>query len=216
MVIAVFGPCVFKKRRGCDAEPGRTTTRRREAFIRFERNISMDSRTLSILTIAATLGFVSTPGLAEPIDDEGQRSSRRARIIERFDADGDGKLDEQERAAAHEARRAKVLERFDTNGNGMIDDAERKAIGKARKQRRLKRHQRLLERFDTNGDGQLDEQERAAARELRRAKMIERFDANGDGVLDRNEKKTARKAHRHRNRGHRQDRQPRAVPGTEA
>ncbi len=155
----------------------------------------MDARTLSLLAIAATLGFVSTPGLAKPADGEDQRSSRHARIVERFD----------------------------TNGDGVIDDSEKPAIRKARKERRGKRHgqrhQRILKQFDTNGDGQLDEQERAAARESRRAKMLKHFDANGDGVLDRDERKTARKARRHRNRGHRQDRQHRqrrAVPGTEA
>lgn len=124
----------------------------------------MDSRTLCMLTIAATLGFVSTPGLARPVDGEGQRSSRRVRILERFDADGDGKLNGQERTAARESRRAKILEHFDTNGNGVIDLSEREAIGKARMERRGKRRERFLEQFDANGDGQLDEQERAAAR----------------------------------------------------
>ncbi len=92
----------------------------------------MDSRTLSMLTIAATLGFVSTPGLAKPVDGEGQRS-RPGKILERFDADGDGKLNKQERTTARESHHAKILEHFDTNGNGVIDDSEKEAIKKARK-----------------------------------------------------------------------------------
>ena len=104
----------------------------------------------------------------------------------------------------------------DTNGDSVIDKSEREATGKARKDRRGERRRRILERFDTNNDGYLDEQERAAARESRHAKILKHFDANGDGVLDTLEKKTARKVRRHRNRGHRQDRQPRAVPGSEA
>ena len=113
----------------------------------------MDARTLRILTIAATLGIVSAPALAKPLTDVGHRDTRRVKILECFDA---------------------------------------------------------------NGDGMIDEQERAAARESRHAKILKHFDANGDGVLDTLEKKTARKVRRHRNRGHRQDRQPRAVPGSEA
>ena len=64
----------------------------------------MDSRTLSVLTIAATLGFVSAPALAKPVDGEGQ-ATRHTRILERFDTDGDGELNKQERTAAREARR---------------------------------------------------------------------------------------------------------------
>ena len=138
----------------------------------------MDSRTLCMVTIAATLGFVSTPGFANPADGEGRISSRRA----------------------------KILERFDTNGNGVIDPSEREAIGKARMERRGERRERckyFMKKFDANGDGQLDEQERAAARESRRARILKHFDADGNGVLDDDERKTARKARRHRTmKGH--------------
>ena len=102
----------------------------------------MNSRTLCILTIAATLGFVSAPGLAKPVDGEGQRSSRRVKILERFDADGDGKLNQQERTAARESRRAKILEHFDTDGNGVLDDDEKKTAREARRHhRKRKNHQ---------------------------------------------------------------------------
>ncbi len=144
----------------------------------------MNARTLCILTTAATLGVVSAPALAKPGTDKCHRNTPRVKILERFDANGDGKLNEQERTAARESRRAKILEHFDTNGDGLIDDSEKEAIKKTRKERRGKRRQRILKQFD----------------------------ANGDGVLDNDEKKTARKARRHRNRKSCQDRQPRATP----
>jgi Ca2+-binding EF-hand superfamily protein len=122
----------------------------------------------------------------------------RQRLLERFDANGDGQLDEAEKAAAKaafEARRTEfadqhpqLAERLDRDGDG-LEPAE------ALRARRL--HQYLLIRFDANGDGQLDEAEKAAAKaafEARRAEMIERFDANGDGVLDEAERETARAA----------------------
>lgn len=63
-----------------------------------------------------------------------------------FDADGDGRLDEQEKAAAH------------------------KAYERRMDQFRRRHHDRLLERFDTDGDGRLSEAERAEAREFFRTR----------------------------------------------
>ena len=68
-------------------------------------------------------------------------AGRHARLLERFDADGDGELNEQERAVAsermeswrraREERRQKMLERFDANGNGHLDPEERDADRKS-------------------------------------------------------------------------------------
>ncbi|MCH8314696.1 MAG: periplasmic heavy metal sensor [Planctomycetes bacterium] len=69
--------------------------------------------------------------------------SRRGRahwqaMLQKFDKDGDGQLNDEERAAAqehikerrkdHEQRRREMHERFDANGDGQIDDAERAAM----------------------------------------------------------------------------------------
>ena len=43
-----------------------------------------------------------------------------------FDKNGDGKLDEQERATA-KAQHEKMMKKFDTNGDGKLDAAERQA-----------------------------------------------------------------------------------------
>ncbi len=77
-------------------------------------------------------------------------AGRRARLLERFDADGDGELNEQERAAAREhmesrrqeweERRQKMLERFDANGNGHLDPEERDALREWRLQQRRRDH----------------------------------------------------------------------------
>ena len=69
--------------------------------------------------------------------------SRRGRarwqqMLKKFDADGDGQLNDEERAAAeehikerrkdHERHRGDMLERFDANGDGQLDEAERAAM----------------------------------------------------------------------------------------
>lgn len=114
-----------------------------------------------------------------------QRLHQRLR---QFDANGDRKLDENERAAAREAVHEKLLERFDANGDGKLDDSEKplllRKIG-----HRL--HERMKQ-FDANGDGQLDQTERAAAKESIHQKLLDRFDANHDGTIDDTERAAAR------------------------
>jgi Ca2+-binding EF-hand superfamily protein len=125
----------------------------------------------------------------------------RERMLERFDADGNGELSETEREAAretirtehadrHEAAKAKLLERFDDNGDGELDEAERAEVratigpmlrermqreggrGEGRHHRHaFKRH--VLERFDADGDGTLNETERAAAKAFAEQKKAE-------------------------------------------
>lgn len=76
--------------------------------------------------------------------------SERPEMIERFDADKDGQLNEQEKAAMkaamhpdHEARseefRRKLLERFDTDKDGQLSDAEKEAAKAARPKHRGER-----------------------------------------------------------------------------
>ncbi|MHC4667725.1 MAG: EF-hand domain-containing protein [Planctomycetota bacterium] len=86
--------------------------------------------------------------------DSDDREARRAELIQKYDANGDGQLDETERAKLREDRRAKILEEFDTDGDGQLGQEERQAAhAKSRERRRAK----ILEKFDANGDGQLDE-----------------------------------------------------------
>jgi Ca2+-binding EF-hand superfamily protein len=69
--------------------------------------------------------------------------------------------------------RQEMLKQFDTNGDGQLDETERAAMrerfgrgmpGQEGGASRTNR-QDLMKQFDTNGDGQIDETERAAMRE---------------------------------------------------
>lgn len=120
------------------------------------------------------------------------REAFRKQMMERFDADKDGKLSDAEREAAKTALkekggevRGKVLEKFDADKDGKLSETERdaakaalkarqenkgtagkkgeKAEGKAEEQRR-----KLMEQFDEDKDGQLNEAERAKARQARK------------------------------------------------
>lgn len=66
---------------------------------------------------------------------EARRAEFEKKLLEKFDANKDGQLDEQEKEAmkaAHEARRAefekKLLEKFDANKDGQLDGQEKEAM----------------------------------------------------------------------------------------
>lgn len=107
------------------------------------------------------------------------RDERRAENIKRFDRNGDGKLDQDERAEARstmkqersakaERRQNHLLKRYDKNGDGKLDDAERAAAFDDASSR-----PRFIKRYDKDGDGKLSAEEKAAAKA-----------ALKDGVLD--------------------------------
>ena len=93
---------------------------------------------------------------------------------------GDGKLPE-------------ILEQFDLNEDGVIDEEERQAAKEARRAARAERRAEHIAEFDTDADGELSDEEKEAAREARRAalqaKREEKFAeiAGEDGSLDLDE-----------------------------
>ena len=71
----------------------------------------------------------------EKCGKKGGNGKRRAKILKRFDKNGDGKLDKSEKAAA-KAMRAKKIKKFDTDGDGKLSKTERQAAKAARKAKR--------------------------------------------------------------------------------
>ena len=106
---------------------------------------------------------------AAPVTAPGLNADQAA-LLKRYDLNHDGKLDDNELAAAHEAR-------LKSNQAGTVDGERGRKIRAA-----------LLKQFDTNGDGQLDESERAEMRKF----FLARYDKNGDGRLDDEERAAMR------------------------
>ncbi|MFP4104922.1 MAG: hypothetical protein ACLFVU_02435 [Phycisphaerae bacterium] len=155
------------------------------------------------------------------------RRSRRQRLLDRYDTDGDGKVSAEERNKAvaewrerirkrMEERRKQQLEKYDTDGDGELSEAEREKMEQQRRQERQKRVREWLERrFDADKDGKLDAEEqkrydeavkkyeermkrfRQRARQWREQR-IKRYDTDGDGKLSETEREEARKQMRQR------------------
>ena len=93
-------------------------------------------------------------------------------ILEKFDADDDGKLSEDERKAMRaaieerrKAHKAKILERFDADNDGKLSEDEKKAAREAAKAQREEIRAAVLKKFDANGNGKIDDDEREGIRE---------------------------------------------------
>lgn len=119
-----------------------------------KQNNSMKKTLLIVAGILAPLALQAEPTEGKEKGPRGERKGPSAEIIAKFDTDGDGKLNEEERKAAGDARkaegekrRAEMLEKFDTDKDGKLSPEERKAA--------------MLSRFDADGDGELNEAEKA-------------------------------------------------------
>lgn len=122
---------------------------------------------LTTLCTAAILAC-TTAGFA--CDCGSKPRPDREQIVKRFDQDGDGKLNDAERAAAKSALEAK---------KGEFQEKRDERIAQFKEKR-----PELFAKVDTNGDGTIDQAEREAVK----GKILEKrpqADQNGDGKLDR-------------------------------
>ena len=92
--------------------------------------MSKQTLTLFGLSLVIVLGFGITYKNLAPVTDDGYRSARERAMLKRYDANGDGELDAQEREQFKkevEAEKKVWLERYDLDGDGEIGSEEKKA-----------------------------------------------------------------------------------------
>ena len=147
--------------------------------------------------------LLAVPAYAQsetPPEKSGRMEQRRQEMLKRYDKNGDGVLDAEEKAAM----RAEMQQHRGTTGGA---------------ERGSRMHEEMLKRFDKDGDGQLNAEEQAEADKARqearqkheaaRAKMheetLKRYDKNGDGVLDDEEKAAMREDYKKRRNGGKTD-----------
>ncbi len=119
--------------------------------------MSTKGKKLGLVAILIGLVTAGAVGVASAKDDQDGpgRGDRKAEMLQKYDANKDGKLDDSEKATMR---------------------ADRKAEFEAKKQE-------MLAKYDTNRDGKLDETERAAMRDDRAAARFAKLDTDHDGKL---------------------------------
>lgn len=108
--------------------------------------------------ILPLLGLLALAGNAQA--HRGGPGGRGGPRMEEFDTNGDGKLDDTERAARHaqmQARHAEALARFDANKDGKLEGSERDAL-------HAERAAEVFKQLDADGNGALSLDEFKAGR----------------------------------------------------
>ena len=153
-------------------------------------------KTKSLIVIAASFGLIGS-AYAEHAKGEHNKGEHHMdklppEILKKFDKDGDGKLNDEEREAAKAAReemmkahRAEMLKKYDKDGDGKLSEEEETTM-------RQDRRKMILERFDKNKDGELNDEEKA---EMRKAMMEHGEHHNGEKHHDSHDGKVDPKVH---------------------
>jgi Ca2+-binding EF-hand superfamily protein len=89
-------------------------------------------------TLMTILGLSLGGLLAQAADGEAKPKPAPAlpELLKKYDKNGDGKLDQEERAALQKDRQAEMMKKYDKNGDGKIDEEERKAMLEDRRKQR--------------------------------------------------------------------------------
>lgn len=165
----------------------------------------MKSQWIITAIAAGTISLIGSGNLLaekkDTADSQGKgrpdRAKMHKKMLEKFDADGDGKLNEEERKKAHAAMQKRSAERFtkaDKNGDGKLTEDEVPAEAWKR-----------MSKADKDADGAVSKKELAAAHKARAGKgdpgksggkgkhkrehknPIAQFDKNDDGKLSEDE-----------------------------
>ena len=124
-------------------------------------------KTNTLIVVAALIGLAGVANSEErkPSHDRGNG------------ADGKGRPDRP----FHPIRPLppEVLEKFDTNKDGKLDEAEREAFKKVRMEKEEEMRKKMLEKFDKDGNGELNESEKEEMRKAMKKIREEQRDKRG-------------------------------------
>ena len=98
-----------------------------------------------------------------------------------------------------------AMQKYDANGDGKLDDSERATLRADKKAKHAEMKAKMLAKYDANKDGKLDEAERAVMKNERAELAFKKLDADGNGSISLAEFKAgkafARHGHGHKHGG---------------
>jgi Ca2+-binding EF-hand superfamily protein len=140
----------------------------------------------------------------ELVERRERREERRRSRLAQFDSNGDGELDEEERARLLQARaargNARNLEFFDSDGDGELNEDELAMKEQAQRDIIADRATRILGESDADNNGFISqsEVESSAPRMRRLLQNFEEVDSDGDEQVSPEELQEAMLARRER------------------
>ncbi len=98
-------------------------------------------KTSLVLTLALSLtAFVAVAADGEkkptPATPPPAGAPKLPEALKKYDKNGDGKLDEDERKTFQKERQAELMKKYDTNNDGKLDEKERQVLIEDRKKER--------------------------------------------------------------------------------
>lgn len=96
-------------------------------------------KTMLAMTLALSLGGMiagAAEGENKPKSTPPAGGPRIPEIFQKYDKNGDGKLDEEERKVLQKERQAEMMKKYDKNGDGKLDETERQGMMEDRKKER--------------------------------------------------------------------------------
>jgi len=90
-----------------------------------------------------------------------------------------------------------MMKKYDVNGDGKLDDSEKAALRADMKAKHADMKQKMLAKYDTNKDGKLDQAERAVMKNERAELAFKELDTDGNGSISLDEFKAGKAFARH-------------------
>jgi len=110
---------------------------------------------LLVMILGMSIGIVATnaaEGDPKPKPNTPPAVVRKLpESLQKYDTNGNGKLDKEEVAVLQKERQEEALKKYDKDGNGQLDDAEKKVLSEDRRKERdemIKKRQAEVDKME--------------------------------------------------------------------
>lgn len=127
---------------------------------------------VALLLAPAFAQDTTTTNTGENMTTNSRMEAMHAKMMDKYDTDGDGKLSEQEKATAmsdmqkyKDEKWSDLMQKYDKDGDGMISQEEWTAIKNDKGHYKEGAWSDMISKYDRDGDGKISEQEFSAMKD---------------------------------------------------